>query len=733
MPAVQRGTAQYSESLNPSQTIHMEIVLALRNSQQFQACAASISDPNSPNYDHFLTSTTLSPYLPTPGETASVISYLRNGGFTTSSGPSPVVIVATGTVAAAEKLFGVNLNIYKQGSTTFFASSSNPMFPQNLVSMVTGITGLDNYSLARPMDQSTCGSPLGTVGSESPYPICPQGIQVGYSLSSLYTSGYDGYNGTGVTVAIVDVAGDPNIQGAINTFDTQYSLPAITLGIQYPDGTPTSYDPGWASEQAMDVEAVHSAAPGASIVMMVTPYYSDPVDSIDYVATHHLASIVSNSWGYGTDTGIFPSSFVTAEDERLALDAAQGLTILFATGDLGAYNGGISPGTDFPASDPHVLAVGATNLNLKGCDGTSCTAYKNETGGSISGGGYSGFFTEPSWQASTIGSRSGRAIPDVSMVGDMPGIWVYSTLSDLCGTTSPTANAWFDCSGTSLSTPLWAGVLAVAQQERGAGFGNIDPLIYQLGHGSSYTSIFHDVTSGNNGYYSAGTGWDPVTGWGSPSGANLAAALAAVGCDAGVVPPTITSVTGTIMPAAGNGAWSITINGACFGATQPAVDTLGDGSVTTQPSSTTPAITIVDQTQGWGAGFGADLIGIYLTSWTDNSITISGFGSSSGVGPAALSTYPIAPGDQVGIYIAGPSCGTSSSPLWPSTNSPPPASNWPSNCEAAAFTTVGLMVPTPMFPLGSVLGVVAPLAALGIYTMARMGKGLALPKSRAEE
>ena len=150
----------------------------------------------------------------------------------------------------------------------------------------------------------------------------------------------------------------------------------------------------------------------------------------------------------------------------------------------------------------------------------------------LAGGGYSGYFAEPTWQTSNIGIKSGRAVPDVSMLGGTDpvggvGFWVYSTASDKCGTDGSNPRAgWFGCAGTSLSTPLWAGFLAIALQVKGgSSFGNIGPLIYQVANSASYPSIFHDIVSGSNGY-SANTRWDPVTGWGSPISNNLANSLA---------------------------------------------------------------------------------------------------------------------------------------------------------------------------------------------------------------
>jgi kumamolisin len=500
------------------------LVLKLRNADQFQKCLDAITDPTSPYYGQFLNATTLEPYLPTPGQRVSIIQYLTRHSFNVTSGPSPLVLNVAGSVNVIQHVFGLKLGIYqKNTNSSFYAADSDPKMPQNLAAIVNGITGLDNYTTIRPADQSVCSGPY-----------CPQGIQVGYSLSGLFASGYDG---TGQKAAIVDAPGDPSIQTALNTYSTQYGLPQITLDIHYPDGVPLSYNPSWASETAMDVEAVHAVAPRAGIVLLYDT--GDLMNAIDYVATNNLAKIVSNSWTYSCGFGScsdtqLPSSTVSSTDNRLAVDAAQGLTILFASGDEGAKPDGSSLGTEFPASDPNVLAIGATNLVLAGCVTNTCTGYGSETGASISGGGYSGHFAEPSWQTSTIGVKSGscaggkcRAVPDVSMFGYSPSFWVYSTVSSgVCSTSSGQAG-WFFCAGTSLSTPLWAGFLAVALQMRGGGsFGNIGPKLYGLWNSGAYSTAFHDITIGSNNGYSASTGWDPVTGWGSPIANVLAANLA---------------------------------------------------------------------------------------------------------------------------------------------------------------------------------------------------------------
>lgn len=500
--------------------LHIELVFKLRNPDQFSKCLASISDPSSRDYGHFLDATTLAPYMPTPGQKASIMSHLSRMGLDVTEGASPLVLKLSGPVKAIEKAFGVTMNLYaEKANAGFYGADSDPMMPQNFASMVNGIMGLDNSTRPTRAEHPCSG------------PYCPQGIQVGYSLSSLLGNGYDG---TGQKVAIADVPGDSNITSTINTYSAMYGLPSTTLDIRYPDGAPSSYDSGWAVETALDVEAVHAVAPGAKIVLL---YDYDPMSAIDYVATHHLATIVSNSWSYACGSGRcsdtqLPSSWVSSVHNRLAIDAAQGLTILFASGDDGARPDRSVWGTEFPASDPNVLAVGGTNLALSGCGYYTCSDYASETGASISGGGYSGYFAEPSWQTSTIGARSGRAVPDISMIGQSPYFWTYLTGSD-----------WFAVYGTSLSTPLWAGFLAIALQMKGGSpFGSIDPLLYQTASSPLYSSIFHDVTSGSNGY-SAVVGWDPVTGWGTPVASLLASALAGLTVTSTTSTSTVTSVS----------------------------------------------------------------------------------------------------------------------------------------------------------------------------------------------
>jgi len=640
---VKQGQARLIGLLNPTIRLRVELVFKIRNEAQFQNCLASINNPSSPEYRRYLNSTTLQPFLPTPGQKASASNMFTQDGLIVTDGASPLVLNIEGNAQTIMSAFAVRLSIYSYRNSTFFATGSDPKMPTNLASLVSGILGLDNYTRARPAESPCSG------------PYCPQGIQIGYSLSTLISSGV---TGSGQTVAVVDMPGDPKSQSAIDTFDAQYGLPATTLAIVYPDGTPTSWNPAWASEAAMDIEAVHSVAPGASIVLAYDT--ADPMNGVDYVTSHRLASVISNSWTYDcgftcSDTQL-PSSEVSSYDLRLATDAAQGVTILFASGDNGWKPDGSTVGTQFPASDPNVLAVGATNLVLNGCEKTMCTGYGSESGAPISGGGYSGYFSEPSWQTSTIGSTGSkcrvghlnptcRAVPDVAMLGYSPDFWVYSTASDQCGMGDDSAG-WFDCTGTSLSTPLWAGFIGVALQVNGGGqFGVIAQSLYALGASASYSTLFHDVTTGSNGY-SAGTGWDPVTGWGSPiantlasalSGASLQTLTTKVGsgfktgsvspnCPSGCSESVDSSISISATPAAGYvfSSWVVT-GAACSGGPtdNPCMFAMPDNAVTVSAAFTSTTVTMTVSYTVVGGGSPTAPVFQYVLNGASKSLTLT--------------------------------------------------------------------------------------------------------------
>jgi subtilase family serine protease len=344
----------------------------------------------------------------------------------------------------------------------------------------------------------------------------PAEIQQAYELNDIY--GQD-ITGSGVSIAIVDAYGSPTIRSDLSTFDSAFSLPNPKLTIIRPDGRMPAFNPknsdmtGWASETTLDVEWAHAIAPGASIVLVETPNdQSDPdyARAEEYVIKHHLASIISQSWG-STEGG---STYAASGSEVLHaayLEADRSrVTVLAAAGDNGATNPSGAEGstlltyanTDYPATDPLVTAVGGTELYLD-ADGDHAspdtvwndTWNRNASTGvpaaNATGGGASAWFGRPSYQDSvkqTVGAM--RGIPDVSMNAALSSpVLTYQSFPGQ-------QSGWYPVAGTSEATPLMAGIVALADQRAGHSLGLINPALYRLA--AEHAPGIVEVKSGGN-------------------------------------------------------------------------------------------------------------------------------------------------------------------------------------------------------------------------------------------
>lgn len=318
-------------------------------------------------------------------------------------------------------------------------------------------------------------------------------------------------NGAGQTIAIVDAYHDPTIQSDLHAFDVAFGLadpPSFKVVSQTGSTTNLpSTDPSsdkqsdWEVEESLDVEWAHALAPGANIILVEanSASYADLLTAVKTAASLPGVSVVSMSWGGSefASEASYDSYFTTPAGH-------QGVTFVASTGDEGAPGG-------YPAYSPNVLAVGGTSLTLNSSGG-----YVSETAWSSSGGGVSQYESKPSYQNGIVTQTSTkRAIPDVSFDADPnTGVPIYDSFS--FGTTNP----WAQLGGTSFGAPAWASIIAIANQQRVQnGLGTLDgatqtiPMLYQLDR--SNPSAFHDITSGSNGF-SAGAGYDLVTGLGSP-------------------------------------------------------------------------------------------------------------------------------------------------------------------------------------------------------------------------
>jgi subtilase family serine protease len=402
-----------------------------------------------------------------------------------------------------------------------------------------------------------------------------------YNVPPLYAAGNEGQ---GVTIAIIDSFGNPNMAADLANFNTQMNLqhmcgePGQACGAGIPTfqhvfwngktevkaPPPNSTDPGlqardsWTVETSLDVEWAHAIAPKANILNVTTnPAETQGVqglpammDAEQFIIDNHQATVITQSFGTTEEAFGSTQSLLNLRHAFIAA-ASSGVTVLASTGDFGTANplkGPVpNPGTEpfptvqWPASDPLVTAVGGTYLCTDPVTGvgvdstdppTNCQVSPavREIGWIDSGGGFSHIFAAPAYQSTlpagstSIGAM--RGIPDVAFQASArTGPLVYDT--------GASAGGWFIVGGTSCSAPQFAGLVAIADQIAGHGLGQINPTLYKLAAGSNYGSYFFDVTTGNNQAdpsvlgYQASTGWDPVTGLGTPNAANLVPALAA--------------------------------------------------------------------------------------------------------------------------------------------------------------------------------------------------------------
>ncbi|MFD5463729.1 protease [Kitasatospora sp. NPDC127059] len=345
--------------------------------------------------------------------------------------------------------------------------------------------------------------------------------------------------------------------------------PATTPPPSTSQGTGQESKASWALEVALDVETAHAMAPGANILLVSTPTAETLgvqglpalMNAEQYVVDHHLANVISQS--FASAEGAFASS-QSIEPLRHAFKSAalNGVTVLGSSGDSGTVGsektpvkqGGSTlpyPSVEWPASDPLVTGVGGTYLctDPNATDGRSVDSTDNpaacqshsgsaEVGWTNSGGGFSQVFDKPGYQSALPGGSTAigtkRGVPDISLqAASSTGALVYLSLppdgnSGLkCGGT-PCSTGWYDIGGTSLSCPQWAGLVSIADQINGGGLGQINPALYKLAaNPAKYAADFNDVTLGNNTTdptvpgYPATTGWDPVTGLGTPNAATL--------------------------------------------------------------------------------------------------------------------------------------------------------------------------------------------------------------------
>lgn len=526
------------------------------------AYAKAVSTPGSASYGRFLTPAQFrSRFAPSRADVSAVRSWLRDQGFSVGKVPTNRKYVeATGTADQAAAAFKTAFAEFKVDGKTVRGNTRALSIPSGLT-MVQGIIGLDEsqalatsdkvtppapgYRNAHPcsgywdektVDNSPAPGSVALPGTPSAWAPCGYAgdqLQGAYGMKDAIDSGTDG---SGVTVGVIDAYASPYIASDLEQYSHKHGLPStkghftqvVAPGTyQHPENP--AHDPGgWAGEETLDLEAVHTMAPGADLVYVGAPNNYRDLDAImNKVVDKHLADIVSNSYGYGGEA--LPRGYIKPQLDTQIQAAAEGISLFFSSGDSGDETGGdpsATPTPDWPASSPWVTAVGGTSLGVDkgdsrqfevGWETTRSTLDKDVPSWNDpvyfygSGGGTSRLFSQPDYQkgvvpgeiSQTYGGAAMRAVPDVSALGDpTTGMLVGQTQS------FPDGNYYdeYRIGGTSLSSPLYAGMFALVEQTAGHPYGLANPALY-----AARTSAY-DITKADLNTYPGAVRSDFVNG-----------------------------------------------------------------------------------------------------------------------------------------------------------------------------------------------------------------------------
>jgi kumamolisin len=498
------GEARLLNRLPAAQSLNLNIALPLRNESELDDLLRELYDPQSPSFHQFLSVQEFTErFGPTEEDYAAVIRFAEQNGLTvTGTSPNRLVVDVTGSVADIERAFQVTMGSYQHPTEprAFYSPDREPS--PDLRVPLWHISGLDNFSIPHPAGlRREPTAKGGTTGSG------PSGYFIGSDMRAAYYGG-TALTGTGQSVGLLEYAGY-NITDVNNYFTKVGQKNTVTVtGISADGRSSWSCTRCDDTEQALDIEEAISMAPGLTSVRVYVSDTSD-VDIFDKMATDNICKTLSSSWTWSPAD---PSS----DDPIFKEFATQGQSLFQASGDSGAY--GSRSREVYPADDAHVTSVGGTDLTTSGGGGP----WLSETAWSGSGGGISpDRIAIPSYQTATgvitkanKGSKTYRNSPDVAAEANTDNYICYDGTCE---------GGW---GGTSFAAPRWAAFVALVNQQSGTPLGFINPAIYTIGLGSSYSSAFHDITSGGNSTYSAEPGYDLVTGWGSPKGTGLINALA---------------------------------------------------------------------------------------------------------------------------------------------------------------------------------------------------------------
>jgi kumamolisin len=428
-------------------------------------------------------------------------------------------VVLSGTVAKFNAAFGVDLQRFEHSGGSYRGRVGSVQLPDELHGCVEAVLGLDNRPVAKPHFRRVRSpgnvhwhADTGAATSFTPL-----------QLASLYN--FPPGTGQGECVAIIELGGGERPADLSAYFSALGVSPgpkvtaiSVDHGKNHPTGDPNGPD----GEVMLDIEVVGAIVPQANIAVYFAPNtdagFLDAITTAIHDTTNK-PSVISISWG-GPESS-WTQQAMTGFDSAFQAAAAIGITVCVASGDNGSSDG-VTDGADhvdFPASSPHALACGGTNLQASGNEISGESVWNDGAQGGSSGGGVSTFFALPAWQDGLQTTKTSGNTAPLTMRG----------VPDVCGDADPETgyNVRIDgtatvIGGTSAVAPLWAGLITRINATNGRHVGFINPTLYAT------RTALHDITQGNNGDFEASEGWDACTGLGSPDGGQIATLLGSV-------------------------------------------------------------------------------------------------------------------------------------------------------------------------------------------------------------
>jgi kumamolisin len=460
-----------------------------------------------------------------PEDLEKVADFARHFGLVVTavdSGRRSVFL--SGTVTEYEHAFGTRIEYVEHEAGVTRQRQGELSVPEDIADIVEGVFGIQDTPIARPHFQIRRADAASAVQSNE---STPGTSFTPVDLARLYNFPPDA-DGSGQCIAIIELGGGYRTRDLATYFERLNLAPPKVTTVRVDGGKNQPSTPDGADGEVMlDIEVAAAVAPKASIVVYFSPNTDKGFLDAITAALHDKTNrpdVISISWG-GPEKN-WTAQAMTSFDEAFQAGAALGVTICCASGDAGSGDESPDNGqpdglahVDFPSSSPHVLACGGTRLLASGTSITSETVWNDDPRSSAGGGGVSDVFDLPDYQnnanvppSANPGGRRGRGVPDVAGNADpQTGYQVRVDGEDMV------------IGGTSAVAPLWAGLVALLNQKLGRPVGFLNPVLYAAGQTGAG---LHDITSGDNGAYKAGPGWDCCTGWGSPDGMALLASLA---------------------------------------------------------------------------------------------------------------------------------------------------------------------------------------------------------------